>query len=628
MRLACARHLRDLTQGPARGLRWDPDAVEDQRLYFAGLRHSKGEWAGRAVALSPWQLFVQGCVYGWRRADGTRRYRICYLEVAKKNGKSTQAAGNGLYLAFDDDEPGAECYAAATKRAQAKVTWDEARRMVLSTPSLRQRITALRDNLSDHITNSKYEPLGADADSLDGPNPNGLTFDELHAHKTRALWDVLMLAMGARRQPLAFVTTTAGYDRHSICWEQHDHAVKVLEGVLEDDAFFAFIASLDACATCREAGKIAPTEGCPGCDDWRDERCWPKSNPNLNVSVKLDTLREECRRAQEAPAARAPFLRLRMNLWDQRDTRAINIAAWNACRAPADLAALRGRRCYAGLDLASTDDLAALVLVFPEVCTPDPDVVARALAGLAQELAQLPAEEVARRRAQVARAISTLYRVVARFWMPRDNVITRVRAKRVPYDVWAAQGLITLTEGNVIDYDVIRRDINALADQVQIVEIAVDRWNATQITTQLESDGLTMIPFGQGFSSMAAPTKELVQALIPGRRIAHGGNPVLTWQAGNLVVKTDAAGNMKPDRERSAEKIDGMVALIMALDRASRHDDAAAGVDVYVVDPAPERADAEEPPAPRADGQEDAPAPPAPSAEREIWNNPDAWRSM
>ena len=508
VRLACERHLRDLETGKERRLHFDAEQAERVIAFFALLKHSKGEWAGQPFILEPWEAFIVGCLFGWKRADGNRRFRMSYVSVARKNGKSTLTAGIGLYLAFFDDEPGAEVYAAATKREQAKIVWSEASRMVSKTPAMKKRITAFVGNLHVESTAQKFEPLGADADNMDGLNVHCAIIDELHAHKTRHMLDVLTTATGARRQPLIFVITTAGFDRNSVCWEQHDYSVKVLEGILPDDTFFCYVAGID--------------EG----DDWRDEAVWPKANPNLNVSVKAEDLRTKCKRAQEVPGQQNAFRRLHLNEWTEQSERWLDMAVWDENGEPFDPTLLQGRECYTGLDLSSTKDLTALALWFPEQ-----------------------------------------HKAVMAFWVPEEGVRQRADRDRVPYDVWVREGYIEATPGNVVDYDIIRARANELRQLYNIREIAFDRWNSTQLQTQLMGDGFTVVPFGQGFASMTAPTKE-IERLVLERKLGHGGNPVLRWNASNVAVLQDAAGNLKIDKAKSTEKVDGMVALAMAIGRA------------------------------------------------------------
>ena len=527
---ACQRHVEDLRDGEARGLRFDRDAAEHVLKFFTILKHSKGEWAGKPIVLEPWQQFMLWVLFGWRRADGTRRFRTAYIEVARKNGKSTMGAGIGLYLLAADGEPGAEIYSAATKRDQARITHLEAVRMVRASPMLKRRIRTFRDNLNIENTASKFEPLGADADTTDGLNIHGAIVDEIHAHKTREMWDKIDTATGARRQPLMFGITTAGYDRQSLCWTLNEYAKKVLDGVIDDDTFFGLIYTLD--------------DG----DDWQDETKWIKANPNLNVSKKLDDLQRKCARAIEMPSAQNSFLRLELNIWTQSETKWMPIGHWRKCGLPIDYSALSGRKCYAGLDLSSTLDVTAFVMVFPPV---EPEAA---------------------------------YSVLSRFWIPEENLQKRVHDDRVPYDVWMRGGFIEATPGNVVDYEYIFEQIARDMRLFVVDELAFDRWGAARVTNVLQDRlGFTadperhrlsraplLIEFGQGFASMSPPMKEL-ERLVMSHQIAHGDNPVLNWMADNVVASMDAAGNLKPDKEKSREKIDGIVALLMGLDRAIRH---------------------------------------------------------
>lgn len=522
VRQACARHLRDLRDGKARGLRWDPDAAQRASSFFALLKHSKGKWAGQPFELAAWQRFIVGCLFGWKREDGTRRFRVAYNEIPRKNGKSTLAAGLGILLAFFDNEPGAEVYCAATKRDQAKIVFNEAKRSVENTPALKRRISVLTANMNVRETSSKLEPLGADADSTDGLNPHGVIIDELHAHKTSALVDVLQTAAGARSQPMRFEITTAGSDRTSVCWRHHDYSVKVLEGVVKDDSWFAFIAAAD--------------KG----DDWREKRTWQKANLNLGVSVNPDYIEAECRRAEKIPGEQNTFRRLHLNEWTEQASRAIDMALWDEGAGVVKPDQLEGEPCMAGLDMASTSDLAAEVKIFG----PDAD---------------------------------GYYDVLARFWIPEASIAVgtsrRSEEMRRQLELWVEQGFITATEGNVTDYDFVEKSILKDAERYRLRVLAFDRWDVTQLITHLQDEWGTgddarikVIDVGQGFASMAAPTKEFLR-LVADKKIRHGGNPVLRWMVSNLALRQDPAGNLKPDRDSSGDKIDGVVALIMALGR-------------------------------------------------------------
>jgi phage terminase large subunit-like protein len=535
VRLAVERHQRDLETGAARGLRFDHGAARHVIDFFGFLRHSKGEWAGSVVVLEPWQQFVLAMAFGWMRFDEERggwgrRFRQVFLEVARKNGKSTIAAGVALYLLDADGEPGAEVFCAATKKDQARIAWSEAKRMVQSSLFLRRRIRAFRDNLHIVGTASKLEPLGRDTDSMDGLNVHGAIVDELHAHKNRETWDLLDTATGSRRQSMIFGITTAGVDRLSLCWNLHEYTEKIVEGMAHDDTFFGLIYTLELKKEDADGNVIE--EG----DDWEDPNAWIKANPNLGVSKRLGDMRDKANLAAQMPTAQNSFLQRELNIWTQATVRWVNAAKWLACSQPVDADGLRGRNCFGGLDLSSTTDVTAFVLVFPPQKESDP------------------------------------YQVLCRFWVPEETMRERSKRDRVLYETWVRQGYMMTTPGNVIDHEFILAEIDELAQRYDIQEVAFDRWGAAQIQTSLQRMGGEdwVVGFGQGFASMSAPTKELERLILSGK-LAHGGHPVLTWMAGNAVASKDAADNTKLDKAKSTEKIDGMIALIMGLDRATRH---------------------------------------------------------
>jgi phage terminase large subunit-like protein len=490
----------------------ETEADRAERIFRAFFTHVKGELAGKPIDWQPWETDIIRKVFGTLRQDGTRQYRRVYIEVARKNGKSLLGASFANYLTFFDKEPGAEIYSAAADRDQAGIIFGIAKAQIEQNAELSSRSESFQRSIVVASTGSSYKVLSADAPTKHGLNAHGIIFDELHAQPNRELWDVLTTATGARRQPLIVALTTAGYNKHSICWELHEYALKVRDGIIEDPSFLPVIYAADED------------------DDWTSPKTWRKANPNLGVSVRREYLEEECARAQETPAYENTFKRLHLNIWTEQATRLFAMEKWDACNTPVDEKALEGRECFAGLDLASTEDITALVLVFPDA---------------------------ERRR----------YDVLCKFWIPGDNAIQRERRDRVPYPVWIRQGLINATEGSVVDYREIRKEINELHKRFQIREIAIDRWNSTQLSTELAGDGFTMVDFGQGFASMTAPTKELL-ALILDQRLSHGGHPVLRWMASNAAAKQDPAGNIKLDKSKSAEKIDGMVALTMAIGRA------------------------------------------------------------
>jgi phage terminase large subunit-like protein len=514
VKLACRRHLRDLAKGKRRGLVFDAPAAQHRiGFYSTFLRHSKGEWARQPVELSPWQKFVIGSVFGWKRPDGTRRFRYVYEELPRKNGKSTKLAGVGLDMLACDGEPGAEIYAAATKRDQARIIFDEAKRMVASSPDLAATIARYKLNLSIDATASKFEPLSSDDRTLDGLNPHCVLVDELHRHKTRALLDVLDTALGSRRQPILWIITTAGDDDpESVYTAENDYAIKVLEGAVEDDSVFAFISTID--------------KG----DRWDDPVAWAKANPNLGISVKLDDLERQARKAAKSAGALVAFKRLRLNVRSSAMDRVIDMAQWaKNSRGRFDPDKLESRRCFAGLDLSSKIDISAFVRLY------EPDE-------------------------------GGIMRVACRFWMPADTIEERADRDRMPYRRWVEEGWMEATPGNVIDHAEIKAAIIADAKRCEIESMAYDPWNATQLAVELNEAGVEAVEFVQGMRSYTAPTKEL-QALIADRKLDHGDNPVLTVMASNLKVQRDKNLNEMPNKAHSTGRIDGITALIMALGR-------------------------------------------------------------
>lgn len=499
----------------------DKAADKAVRFFERVLVHCDGEWAGVPFELMDWQRDrLIRPLFGTLRDDGLRQYRTCYVEVPRKNGKSELAAGIALYLLFADGEPGAQIYGAASDRDQASIVFRVASEMVRRAPVLptRSKIVDSTKRILIPASASFYRAIPADAAGSHGFNASGVVVDEVHTQPNRDLIDVLNTSTGARRQPLTFYITTAGYDRNSICYELHDYALKVQSGVIEDPTFLPVVYS------------AAEDE------DWTDPAVWASANPSLGITVKLEYIERECRRAQETPAYENTFRRLHLNQWTRQETRWLPLAAWDECAAQSG--DLDGRLCYGGLDLSSTTDISALVLAFPN----DDGTID----------------------------------VLPWFWIPGENIEERERRDRVPYGLWAQQGYVIPTEGNVIDYGFIRAKINELAARYNIAEIAHDPWNATQLSLDLTGDGVEMIPTRQGYASLSAPTKELLN-LVLARKIRHGGNPVLRFMADSCVVTTDAAGNIKPAKDKSTARIDGIVAAIMAVDRCSRNE----GVSVY-----------------------------------------------
>lgn len=498
---------------------WFDEESANRAVEFFGrwLRHQKGEFAGRSLTLDEWQADeIIRPLFGWKRKDGTRKYRTVWVEVPRKNGKTTLAAGVGLYLLFADGEQGAEVYSAAADRDQAAIAFDLARSMVEAEPALRKRAQVYRRSIVVPGTGSSYKVLSADARSKHGFNAHGIIFDEVHAQPNRELYDVLHTSTGARRQPVEFLITTAGiYDPESIAWQLHEYAIKVRDGTISDPSFLPVI------------------YGAPAEADYRDAAVWEASNPGLGISVKRDYLAAEAKRAEEEPSYENTFRRLHLNQWTQQVTRWIKVEDWQACASAFDMEALKGRLCFPALDLSTTTDISALALVFP----PEGDEP---------------------------------YRVLPFFWCPENTIIKRSRRDRVPYDAWVRDGFMEATPGDVVDYTFIRHRINELSQVYRFGPIAFDPWNATQLATQLgEDDGFEMVEHRQGYVSMNEPSKEF-ERLVVSRGLAHPDNPVLNWMVSNVSVRRDPAGNIKPDKERSTGRIDGVVASVMGIGMAYR----------------------------------------------------------
>ena len=525
--------------------RWYLDeraALGAVRFFERLLTHPKGPLAGQAFLQEPWQQDILRQLFGMKdAATGRRRFRRAYLELPRGNGKSTWAAGLALMMLVADGEQAAEIFGAAAEREQAHLVFEIATAMVQDSPHLRKLVKIYKKSMVIESTRSVYKVLSAEAYSKHGLNPHAIIFDELHAQPNRELYDVLNTAMGKRSQPLMIMITTAGFDRQSICWQQHEYARQVAAGIIDDPTFLPVIYAAD------EA------------DDWTSEAVWAKANPNWGISVQPETMRQELQVALSNPAYQNTFRRLYLNQWTQQETRWLDMQMWDACSAR--LPDLTGRVCYGGLDLASTTDIAAFVLVF------GPKGDARALQ---QEyiLWTMMAQAAANEKRPFLMAPPRRERVwlLPFFWIPADNLMERERRDRAPYAAWVQQGFIETTPGNVIDYSFIRARMNELAQMYEIREAAFDPWNATQVSIELQEDGFEMVLMRQGFASMSAPMKELARLTL-GQGLGHGGNPVLRWMADNVTARQDAAGNIKPDKEKSTNKIDGIVAAIMGLGR-------------------------------------------------------------
>ena len=503
----------------ADGFWFDPQAAQDNIEFIeTHLTHVEGELYGKPFLLEPWQKSIIANLFGWKDAQGYRRYRIALIYVARKNGKTPLGASIENCVFFCDKENGQVNYCVAADTEQALQVFRQVSGQITNNPELMSRCKLYEGYkaVTMEEDGSSFKVLSAEPKTKHGGTPHLIVFDELHAQADRRLADIMETSMVSsnRRQPLLLYLTTADFNRPSICNEVYQYACKVRDGIISDSRaqrFLPVIYELTAK------------------DDWMDRKTWLKANPNYGVSVSPESIEEAYAKACEIPAYENTFKQLHLNIITQQDVRWLPMDKWDAIDAIVDENALKGQECYAGLDLASTTDIAALALLFPRT--------------------------------------NGDYHIILRFWVPKEGARLRSRRDRVPYLDWINQGLIKATEGNVIDYDVIRADINELGKRFNIKELAIDRWNSTQLQTQLGGDGFEIVPFGQGFKSLSAPSKEFEGLILSGKLI-HGCNPVLRWMADNVGAEFDAAGNVKPSKKKSTEKIDGIVAAIMALGRA------------------------------------------------------------
>ncbi len=480
------------------------------------LTHTKGPFAQQTFNLRPWQVKILRQLFK-TRPDGRRQYRTCLLMLPRKNGKTELAAALAIYFLLFDGEIGGEVYSCAADKDQAALVFNVAAQMIRNDPELEAQCELVdsQKRIVHRKSGSFYRAISAEAYSKHGFNASVVIYDELHAAPSRELFDVMTTSQSARAQPMMLAISTAGFDRHSILWELYAHAKKVREHPALDPTFLPLIFE-------------APEDA-----DWTDERVWKKANPALGDFRSLEEMRTMAARAKEIPAQENVFRRLYLNQWTEQASRWIAMATWDACCVPIDRASLRGRRCYIGLDLASTRDLTALVAVFP-----DDD------GG---------------------------FDVLPAFFVPRDSIRERAQRDRVPYPEWDTQGFLVATSGNVVDYEAVRTVLLAWAAEFDVREIAFDPWNATDLVTRLQAqDGFTCVPMRQGFASLSAPTKSLEKAILS-RTLRHDGHPVLRWNISNIATESDATGNIKLSKKVSTERIDGAAALVMAVDRMDRN---------------------------------------------------------
>lgn len=505
-RLAVERHVADMGRQIESGVHYDRRQADRAVRFIERLRHTKGEWAGRPFLLEGWQKFILSNIFGWRRPDGTRRFRRAYIEVARKNGKTSLAAGVSLYMLVADGEQRAEVYSVAAVRDQAKICFNDAKQAVVGS-DLKKRVSVYSNAMTVETTASTYRALSSDAGIHDGYSPSCVVIDEYHAHPNNDMFDVMASGTGARRQPLTFIITTAGFNRHYPCYSFRENAINVVRGITEDDSLFVMIFTMD--------------DG----DAWDDPANWVKANPNLGVSVREQYIAEQVADAKNRPEAVRNVKTKHLNLWVDAAKTWILDEKWMQCVGESSMKGLDGCACWGGLDLSNTSDMTAFVLLFNE---------------------------------------GGKYQVLPFFWIPEETLSAKIRESNAQFGAWVDAGFVEVTPGNVTDYDYIEARILALAQKYDVRSIGYDRWNSSQAVIHLTEEGLPMEPFGQGYASMSTPTKELERLALT-QQLEHFGNPVLRWMIASVAIATDPAGNIKVDKSKSSQKIDGVVALVEAI---------------------------------------------------------------
>ena len=510
IKLAVERAYNDHEQAQDKGLIYLPKKANRVVKYTRYCKHTKGKWANQPFDQELWQLFITGELFGWYYEDiNVRRYRTAFIEIPKKNGKTFYVGTLGLYMLQADGENGAEVYVYASEKGQATIMFNQARACVLKSEALSKRIVVYRESLVIPENDSKMAPMPSDPDTVDGYNPNCQLVDEVHRHKTREIWDLSEHATDARENPLTIGITTAGKDLTSVCYEQHEYGLNILNKVYDDDRFFTFIATPDK-----------------GYDPY-NELEWYKLNPNLGVTKTVESIRDKAKKAKQSPKSGVYFRRMQCNEWTQHVEAWLHMEDWNECPTEFDFEKLKGRICYGGIDLALSQDLSAVSLVFE---------------------------------------LDPLWVILVKFYCPEDSIKYRTEMENVPYQTWAEQGYIDVTEGNVTDFDYIYKDIISMGKSYQIAEIGFDPYRAAQLASNLTAYGFEMVQVRQGTLSMNEPMERLHEKIIS-RHLVHQGNPILNWNAANTVVREDRNKMIAPDKKYSKEKIDGIVATINAASR-------------------------------------------------------------
>lgn len=535
---ACRRHLDDLEAAKGRRARYYFDEAAAERIvkFVELMPHVKGVWArrGERIKLEPWQIFILAVVFGWKRnADDMRRFRRAYIEVPRKNAKSTLSAPVGAYMLAADGEAGAEVYSAATTREQARIIFSVAQAQIRREGSFREAFGVEVGAHAIHVERSlsRFVPLSREADSLDGLNIHCALVDELHAHKTRDVWDVLETAVGARSQPLIWAVTTAGWNRAGICWEVRGYVQRILNSTLKLHDGLGYRVEGDAAIDDSVFGIIYTIDDG---DDWMDPGAWAKANPNLGVSIAKDEIERLALKASQVASAQPNFLTKHLNVWVSADSRWMDMRAWDRCANPdLTLDDFEGEPCWLGLDLASKTDVASLAILFRRE-TPN----------------------------------GSKYILFAKHWLPAAAIEASGNSQ---YQGWVIEGRINETPGNVIDFAEIEDCLNELASRFEVQVVGYDPFQATQFSTRMRAAGLPMVETRQTVLIFSEPMKEL-EALVLKGELIHDGDPVLAWMASNVVAHRDNKDNIYPRKEDEGQKIDGVVASIMALAHAMRTD--------------------------------------------------------